>query len=136
MSTDRPPKNFLTHLVGFIGWLTDPKSRPGKVFNKGERAATGVFDRLGRNPAYLWLAGKGLKSGFALRRGYTDLLEAWLHGLRAPTLGDVQAMRTQIRRLGDNLEVTQTQLELALQAIERLERELTRRPAAAPASAT
>lgn len=130
MSTERPPKNLLTHLLTLIGWLTDPKSRPGKVFTTGERAATGLFDRLGRNNTYLWLAGKGLKTGFTVRRGLTDATEAWLHTLRAPTLGDVQAMRTQIRRLGDTLEVTQSQLELALQAIERLEAKLPARPAA------
>jgi len=128
MSTDRPPKNLLTHLLTFVGWLTDPKSKPGKIFTKGERTATGLFDRLGRNDTYLWLAGKGLKSGFVMRRALTDATEAWLHSLRAPTLGDVQAMRTQLRQLGDNLEVTQTQLQLALEAIQRLERELTSRP--------
>lgn len=132
MSTDRPPKNLLTHLLTFIGHITDPKSKPGKIFNKGERLGTGLFDRLGRNHTYLWLAGKGLKAGFVVRRGVTDAAEAWLHTLRAPTLGDVQAMRTQIRRLGDTLEVTQSQLEVALAAIQRLERELTGRPTPTP----
>jgi hypothetical protein len=131
MSTERPPKNLLTHLLTAVGYLTDPKSKPGGLFNKGERLGTGLFDRLGRNDTYLWLAGKGLKAGFVLRRGLTDAAEAWRHSLRAPTLGDVQAMRTQIRRLGDTLEVTQNQLELALAAIQRLERELTSHPAKA-----
>lgn len=126
MTTERPPKNLLTHLVTLIGWLTDPKSRPGKLFNVGERKATALFERLGHSDTYLWLAGKGLSAGFGLRRGLTDATEAWLHAWRAPTLGDVQAMRTQIRRLGDTLEVTQSQLELALQAIERLEAQLAR----------
>jgi hypothetical protein len=53
MSTERPPKNLLTHLLTFIGYLTDPKSKPGSIFNKGERLGTGLFDRLGRNDTYL-----------------------------------------------------------------------------------
>ena len=121
MSQPRPPKNLLTHLLTGIGYLTDPKSPPGKLFNRLETAATGVFDRLGRSDAFLRLAGKGLGLGFALRRGVTDSAEAWLHAWRAPSLGDIQAMRTQLRQLGDRLEVTQTQLELALAALARLE---------------
>ena len=74
-------------------------------------------DRLGRSDTFLRLAGKSLGLGFALRRGVTDSAEAWLHAWRAPSLGDIQAMRTQLRQLGDRLEVTQTQLELALAAL-------------------
>lgn len=121
MSQPRPPKNLLTHLLTGIGYLTDPKSPPGKLFNRFETATTGLLDRLGRSDAFLRLAGKGLGLGFALRRGVTDSAEAWLHAWRAPSLGDIQAMRTQLRQLGDRLEVTQTQLELALAALARLE---------------
>lgn len=124
MADPRPPKNLLTHLLTGLGYLTDPKSPPGKLFHVWESAATNLFDRLGRNHTYLRLAGKGLELGFMLRRSMTAGAEGWLHLLRAPTLGDVQAMRTQIRQLGDRLEVTQTQLELALAALERVEAEL------------
>ncbi len=129
MANTRPPRNLLTHLLTGIGYLTDPKSPPGKVFHRWETATTRIFDRLGRNDTYLRVAGKGLELGFMLRRSMTATAESWLHLMRAPTLSDVQAMRTQIRRLGDRLEVTQTQLELALAALERVEAGL--RPGAA-----
>lgn len=127
MAEDRPPKNLLTHLLLAIGWLTDHGSPPGKLFGRLERAGTRVFDRLGTSPRFLKLAGGGLELGFLLRRSMHEGAEAWLHMLRAPTVRDVQSMRTQIRQLGDRLEVTQTQLELALAALARLEAELARK---------
>lgn len=124
---ERPPRNLLTHLLLAIGWLTDADTPPGRVFARLERAGTGLFDRLGQSPRFLKLAGGGLELGFLLRRSMNDGIESWLHLLRAPTVRDVQAMRTQIRQLGDRLEVTQTQLELALAALERVEAELSDR---------
>ncbi len=121
MSQPRPPKNLLTHLLTLIGWLTDAKTRPGAAFTRMETGTSKFFDRLARNHGFLKFSGKGLELGFMLRRSMTASAEAWLHLLRAPTVSDVQAMRTQIRQLGDRLEVTQTQLELALEALERIE---------------
>jgi hypothetical protein len=129
---ERPPKNLLTHLLSLLGYLTDGKSPPGKLFTMWERAATGAFDRLGRSPRYLSLAGKGLRLGFMLRRSINASADAWLHAWRVPTVTDVQAMRTQLRRLGDRLEVTQSQLELALAALERVEAELRDRKPPTP----
>lgn len=126
MTDARPPKNLLTHLLTLIGWATDGKSPPGKLFARLEQSATGAMGRLGTSDRYLKIAGKGLKLGFMVRRSMTAATEAWQHTWRAPTLGDIQAMRTQIRRLGDRLEVTQTQLELALEALARVESELLR----------
>lgn len=132
MAHERPPKNLLTHLLLAIGWLTDQRSPPGRVFGRLERVGTRAFDRLGTSPRFLKLAGGGLELGFLLRRSINEGAEAWLHMLRAPTVRDVQSMRTQIRQLGDRLEVTQTQLELALAALERVEAELTRKPRETP----
>jgi hypothetical protein len=119
--TERPPRNLLTRLLLGIGYLTDPKSPPGKVFHRCETGTSAVFERLAHNHTFLRLAGKGLNLGFMLRRSMTAGAEAWLHAWQAPTLGDVQAMRTQLRQLGDRLEVTQTQLELALDTLARVE---------------
>ena len=121
MTHDRPPKNLLTHLLTLLGYLTDPKSRPGALFTRAERGASGFFDRLARSHRFLKFAGAGLEVGFMMRRSMHEAAEAWLHLMRAPTVADVHAMRTQIRQLGDRLEVTQTQLELALAALERVE---------------
>ncbi len=124
MTQPRPPKNLLTHLLTGVGYLTDPKSPPGKVFTRLEASTSRVFDRLARSHTFLRLAGKGLNLGFMVRRSMTASAEAWLHAWQAPTLGDVQEMRTQLRQLGDRLEVTQTQLELALDALARVEADL------------
>ena len=128
---ERPPKNLLTHVLTAIGWLTDAKTRPGAVFTRVENRGNKFFEDLARNPRFLKVAGTGLDLGFTLRRSVTASTEAWRHLLRAPTVGDVQAMRTQLRQLGDRLEVTQTQLELALAALERVEAELHTRSSAA-----
>ncbi len=120
-TTARPPKNLLTHLLRLLGYLTDASTKPGAVFQKFERTSTGLFERLGTNRRFLALAGKGLELGFVARQSLTASAEAWLHLFEAPTRREVQAMRTQLRQLGDRLEVTQTQLELALAALERLE---------------
>ncbi len=130
--SERPPKNLLTHLLTLVGYLTDAKTRPGAVFTRVERTGTGLFERLARNHSFLRFAGAGLEMGFVMRRSMTASAEAWLHMLRAPTLTDVQAMRTQIRQLGDRLEVTQTQLEQALEALGRVESELTHKSSERP----
>ena len=132
MTQARPPKNLLTHLLTYIGHLTDAKSRPGAVFTRVERVGSGLFDRLGRNHGFLKFAGKGLELGFQARRSMHASAEAWLHLMRLPTVRDVQAMRTQVRQLGDRLEVTQTQLELALAALARVEAELHKSSTAKP----
>lgn len=124
MTQPRPPKNLLTHLLTGVGYLTDPKSPPGQLFTRLEASTSKVFDRLARSHTFLRLAGKGLNLGFMVRRSMTASAEAWLHAWQAPTLGDVQEMRTQLRQLGDRLEVTQTQLELALDALARVEADL------------
>ena len=128
MTQPRPPKNLLTHLLTGIGYLTDSKTPPGKLFTRLETSTSKVFDRLARSDTFLRIAGKGLNLGFMVRRSITASAEAWLHAWQAPTLGDVQAMRTQLRQLGDRLEVTQTQLELALDALTRLEADLRSTP--------
>lgn len=121
MATEDPPKNLTAKLLGLVGHLTDGKSGPGKLWARFEGASTAAMDRLARSPRFLGFAGKGLQRMFFLRREAREIAEEWLHMWRVPALSDIQAMRTQLRRLEDRLEVTTTQLELALAALERLQ---------------
>ena len=130
MSEKTPPKNLTARILGLVGYLTDPKSGPGKWWMRFEGASTGAMERLARSPKYLRFAGKGLQKMFHLHRDMVDLSEEVLHFWRIPSLGDLQEMRRALRRLEDDLEITTTQLELALAALDKLQAELARRPAA------
>lgn len=130
MSEETPPKNLTARILGLVGYLTDPKSGPGKWWMRFEGASTGAMERLARSPKYLRFAGKGLQRMFHLHRDVIDLTEEVLHFWRIPSLGDLQEMRRALRRLEDDLEITTTQLELALAALDKLQAELARRPAA------
>lgn len=130
MSEETPPKNLTARILGLVGYLTDPKSGPGKWWMRFEGASTGAMEKLARSPQYLRFAGKGLQRMFHLHRDVIDLTEEVLHFWRIPSLGDLQEMRRALRRLEDDLEITTTQLELALAALDKLQAELARRPAA------
>lgn len=130
MSEKTPPKNLTARILGLVGYLTDPKSGPGKWWMRFEGASTGAMEKLARSPKYLRFAGKGLQRMFHLHRDVVDLTEEVLHFWRIPSLGDLQEMRRALRRLEDDLEITTTQLELALAALDKLQAELARRPAA------
>ena len=130
MSEETPPKNLTARILGLVGYLTDPKSGPGKWWMRFEGASTGAMEKLARSPKYLRFAGKGLQRMFHLHRDVIDLTEEVLHFWRIPSLGDLQEMRRALCRLEDDLEITTTQLELALAALDKLQAELARRPAA------
>ena len=123
MATDTPPMNLTARLLGLVGYLTDAKTKPGKLWMRFEGASTAMMDRLARHPRFLGLAGRGLQRMFHVRREAVEIAEEWLHMWRIPALSDIQAMRTQLRRLEDKLEITTTQLELALAALDRLHAE-------------
>lgn len=131
MSQKSDPKNVTARILRLVGYLTDPKSGPGKWWMRFENASTGVMDRLARSPRYLRFAGKGLQRMFHVQRDMIDLTEEILHFWRVPSLTDVLEVRSQLRKLEDNLEITTTQLELALEALDKLQAELRRRDAAA-----
>lgn len=130
MSEKTPPRNLTARILRAVGYLTDPKSGPGKWWMRFEGASTGAMEKLARSPKYLRFAGKGLQKMFHLHRDAIDLTEEILHFWRIPSLSEVHEVRSQLRRLEDNLEITTTQLELALAALDKLQAELARRPAA------
>ena len=127
MTQETAPKNLTARLLGLVGYLTDPKSGPGKLWMRFEGASTGVMDRLARSPRFLRFAGRGLQKMFHLQRDMVDLTEEVLHFWRVPTLGDLHEVRAQLRRAEDRLEITTTQLELALELLAKLQAELALR---------
>ncbi|HEY8380042.1 MAG TPA: hypothetical protein VIK91_26310 [Nannocystis sp.] len=134
MSQKSPPKNLTARILRLIGYLTDPKSAPGKLWTRFEGASTRVMDRLARSPRYLKFAGRGLQAMFHAHRDAVALTEELLHFWRVPTLGDLHELRSQLRRAEDRLEITSTQLELALELLEKLQAELAAARAAKEAA--
>lgn len=132
MAETKAPPNLLTRLVRVIGYLTDPKTPPGKLFHSWERSSTWLMGKLATSPSYLRLAGKGLEASFVLRRNMIDAAEEMLHVVRVPALSEINDLRHQVRVLGDRLEVTQSQLEVALELLERMERRAQAAEAAKP----
>lgn len=126
MSKETAPQNVTARILRLVGYLTDPKSGPGKLWMRFEGASTGVMTRLATSPRYLRFAGRGLKRMFHLHRDLVDLTEEVLHFWRVPTLGDLEEVRVQLRRAEDRLEITTTQLELALELLEKVQTELAR----------
>ncbi|MDC0673995.1 hypothetical protein [Nannocystis radixulma] len=126
MSKETAPQNVTARILRLVGYLTDPKSGPGKLWMRFEGASTGVMTRLATSPRYLRFAGRGLKRMFHLHRDLVDLTEEVLHFWRVPTLGDLEEVRAQLRRAEDRLEITTTQLELALELLEKVQTELAR----------
>lgn len=126
MSKKPDAPNLTARILRLVGYLTDPKSGPGKWWMRFEGASTGTMERLARSPRFLRFAGRGLQRMFRVHRDVVDLTEEVLHFWRVPTLGDVNEVRTQLRRAEERLEITTTQLELALAALEKLQLELAR----------
>jgi hypothetical protein len=124
MSQETAPSNLTARILRLVGYLTDPKSAPGKLWSRFEGASTGFMARLATSPRYLKFAGRGLKKMFQLQRDMVDLTEEVLHFWRVPTLGDLREVRAQLRRAEERLEITTTQLELALELLEKLQAEL------------
>ena len=134
MAETHAPPNLLTRLLRLIGRLTDPKTATGRAFAAGERASTLLMGKLATSDRYLRLAGRGLEAGFVLRRNMIDAAEEMLHAMRVPALSEINDLRHQVRALGDSLEVTQAQLEVALELLERMERRARAGGAAAKAA--
>lgn len=122
MTAEHAPPNLLTRLVRLVGYLTDPKSAPGKIFGAWERTVTGLAERLATSERYLRFAGRGLEASFRLRKNMIDAAEEALHLARLPSVSEVNELRHQVRVMSDRLEVTQSQLELALEILGRMEK--------------
>jgi hypothetical protein len=121
-SSSRPPKGLLARGLKLVGRLTSPETRTGQVFAKAERGLTKVSSRLSESPTWLRLSGGVMRQGFNLRIRRHSLQERVLQVLHMPAASDVDTMRDQVRRLSHQVEALGSQLEMAVELLERQER--------------
>ena len=126
----RPAPGLLARALKKVGQLTSPETRSGKVFIKAERGLTKVAAHLAESPTFLRVSGGLMRRGFTLQIRRTSLMENALHTLRVPTASEVDSLRDQLRRMGDQVEALGSQLEHVVELLERQEQP----PAALPSS--
>ncbi len=120
-SASRPPPGLLARTLKLVGRLTSPETRTGKLFTKAEGGLTRVAARLAKSPTYLRVSGALLNRGLTLQVRRHAALEERLRSLRIPTTSEVDSMRDQLRRMGDQVEALSSQLELVVDLLERQE---------------
>lgn len=101
-----------------IGYLTDPKTKPGKAFAWWETRATRVMERLAQNDLYLNLAGRMMERTFRTHEEWVRGMEDLLRLVRLPTATDMVELREQVHHLNDQVEAMSAQLELVLEKLE------------------
>ncbi|HZH15731.1 MAG TPA: hypothetical protein VE057_15370 [Archangium sp.] len=130
----RPAPGLLARALKKVGQLTSPETRSGKVFIKAERGLTKVAAHLAESPTFLRVSGGLMRRGFTLQIRRTSLMEKTLHTLRVPTSSEVDSLRAQLRRMGDQVEALGSQLEHVVDLLERQEQPVsTPVPASEPA---
>ena len=130
----RPAPGLLARALKKVGQLTSPETRSGKVFIKAERGLTKVAAHLAESPTFLRVSGGLMRRGFTLQIRRTSLMEKTLHTLRVPTSSEVDSLRAQLRRMGDQVEALGSQLEHVVELLERQEQPVsTPVPASEPA---
>lgn len=117
----RPAPGLLARALKKVGQLTSPETRSGKVFLKAERGLTKVAAHLAESPTFLRVSGGLMRRGFTLQIRRTSLMEKTLHTLRVPTSSEVDSLRDQLRRMGDQVEALGSQLEHVVELLERQE---------------
>ena len=126
MSIENTPRklNIFARVLKRIGKQTDPKqTTSGKVFTGVEKKLTAALEKLSQNETYLNFAGAMMARGFELRAEATRNTEAVLRAMRLPTATELHAMRDQLRRVTDQNEALEQQLELVLDRLEQLQKE-------------
>ena len=117
----RPAPGLLARALKKVGQLTSPETRSGKVFIQAERGLTKVAAHLAESPTFLRVSGGLMRRGFTLQIRRTSLMEKTLHTLRVPTSSEVDSLRDQLRRMGDQVEALGSQLEHVVELLERQE---------------
>jgi hypothetical protein len=130
----RPAPGLLARALKKVGQLTSPETRSGQVFTKAERGLTKVAARLAESPTFLRVSGGLMRRGFTLQIRRTSLMEKTLHTLRVPTSSEVDSLRDQLRRMGDQVEALGSQLEHVVELLERQEQPPATLAASSPVS--
>lgn len=129
MSIEKKPRelNLLARILKRVGKQTDPKATTtGKIFDYSEKKLTAAFEKLAQSERFLNFAGGMMARSFVLRAETTRSTEAVLRAMRLPTASDLDALRDQVRRVNDQNEALEQQLELVLDRLEQLKKEKAR----------
>ena len=121
--TKRAP-NTLARVMKTIGYLTDPATLPGKAFTFWEKNMTRAMERLVQNETYLGLAGGMMRRGFRAQAQWIELTEDMLRAMRIPTASEMHEVRDRLRQVGDQVEALGSELEVAVESLERIEKKL------------
>jgi hypothetical protein len=118
-STRQKRTNPIALAMKTIGYLTDPKTAPGKVFGIYEKNLTAAFELLAHNELYLIWAGRMMEQSFRARRDAIAAMEGTLRLFRIPTASDVGDLRREVRAVSDQIEALGAQLEVVVEALEQ-----------------
>lgn len=88
--------------------------RPGDAMRLWETWLGTQLDQLSRNNRFLGQMGKAMEGSMLFRATLNRMVEEYLHGLRMPTLGDVQGVHGRL----DELERVLDRLDARLDAFE------------------
>ena len=119
-NTNRPKKSVILRGLKAIGYLTDPKTKPGKAFTWWEKKVTKAAEKLAHNDLYLNFAGRMMEQSFRTHKESVRAMEQIWHSFRLPTSTDVVDLREQVHHLNDQVEAMSAQLELLLDEIEAM----------------
>lgn len=121
--TKRAP-SALVRVMKAIGYVTDPATLPGKAFTFWERNMTRAMEKLAQNDTYLSLAGGMMQQGFRAQAQWIEITEEMLRAMRLPTASDMHEVRDRLRQVSEEVEALSSELEVAVEALERIEKKL------------
>ena len=111
-------KSKIARVLKAIGYLTDPKTTPGRAFTWWEKGVTGAMAKLAQNDLYLNVVGKMMERSFRAQAQSVQAMEDMLRLFRLPTASDVVDLREQVTHLNDQVEAMSAQLESLIEALE------------------
>lgn len=115
----RPPSPLLARALKRVGQLADQGTRAGRLFARAESSLTKATESLNQSPTWLKFNGELLQKRGDLRVRRRSLTEGALRALRLPTSSEVGALHEQIRHLEEQVGVLGSQLEVAIELLER-----------------
>jgi hypothetical protein len=115
----RAPSPLLARVLQRVGHLADKGTRAGRIFARAESSLTKATERLNHSPSWLKFNGEVLRQRSGLRMQRRSLTEGALRALSLPTSTEVNELHQQIRHLEEQVGVLGSQLEVAIELLER-----------------
>jgi hypothetical protein len=115
----RAPSPLLARMLQRVGQLGDKDTRAGRLFARAESSLTKATERLNHSPAWLKFNGEVLRKRSGLRVRRRSLTEGALRALHLPTSSEVSELHDHIRHLEEQVGVLGSQLEVAIELLER-----------------